>query len=247
MATDQAVAAAMAVDAKGAGTLAAPGTSARRGHSPLVRVTHWITTASIAALVASGFAILLAHPRLYWGEAGNFDMASWVDLPLPLVYDHSGWGRSLHFLSAWVVVLTGVVYVVSGLAQSHFRRHFLPARGELRPRALFGEMADHVRLRVRKGRAGPRYGVLQKLAYLGVVFAVLPLVVLTGLTMSPMVTASHPWLFTMFGGRQSARTIHFILSCSLVLFVAVHVVMVAASGFGRQLRGMTIGEKGSGR
>src|SRR2546430_5164455 len=90
-------------------------------HSVLVRVTHWMTAASFAALVVSGVAILLAHPRLYWGETGVVGMPSLVDLPLPFVLTgQSGWGRSLHFLSAWIAVATGVVYLVGGARAKHF-------------------------------------------------------------------------------------------------------------------------------
>ena len=91
-------------------------------HPPLVRITHWTAAASVAALVVSGTAILLAHPRLYWGETGVAGEPSLVDLPLPLVLTgQTGWGRSLHFLSAWTIVITGVVYVVAGMRRGRFR------------------------------------------------------------------------------------------------------------------------------
>src|SRR5262252_10748145 len=93
-------------------------------HSVMVRVTHWINTVSFLALLVSGVAILMAHPRLYWGETGGYESASLVDLPLPLNTDESGWGRSLHFLAAWVGVVNGVVYVASGLSRKHFQAGF---------------------------------------------------------------------------------------------------------------------------
>src|SRR5437763_4783478 len=90
-------------------------------HSVLVRVTHWMTAASFMALVVSGIAILLAHPRLYWGETGTLGTPSLIDLPLPLVLTgQTGWGRYLHFLSAWVLIVSGVIYVLRGLATRHF-------------------------------------------------------------------------------------------------------------------------------
>src|SRR6266540_7568825 len=96
-------------------------------HSAIVRVTHWITTLSFLGLLVSGIAILLAHPRLYWGETGAVGGPSLIDLPLPFVLDVPirGPGRYLHFLSAWVCVLTGLMYVVSGAFTLHFRRNLL--------------------------------------------------------------------------------------------------------------------------
>src|SRR5580693_5160908 len=90
-------------------------------HSAVVRITHWITAATFVAFVVSGIAILIAHPRLYWGETGGVGTPSLIDLPLPFVLvGQSGWGRSLHFLAAWVCVLNGVLYVLSGFATRHF-------------------------------------------------------------------------------------------------------------------------------
>jgi thiosulfate reductase cytochrome b subunit len=100
-------------------------------HSLLVRITHWLTALSVAGLLVSGAAILIAHPRLYWGETGSLETPSLIDLPLTLTLGHSGWGRYLHFLSAWVCVLTGLTYVLSGLVTKHFRRDLLPARSQL--------------------------------------------------------------------------------------------------------------------
>jgi len=187
-------------------------------HSLLVRITHWITAMSVAGLLVSGVAILIAHPRLYWGETGSVETSSLIDLPLTLTFGHSGWGRYLHFLSAWTIVLTGVVYVVSGFLTGHFRRHLLPS----------AEAASH-------------YEPLQRLAYLVVVFALLPLIVLTGLAMSPAVTSVMPWLATMSGGHQSARTIHFFAAVAVTLFVIGHVTMVIVSGFAARVLAMITG------
>ena len=104
-------------------------------------------------------------------------------------------------------------------------------------------MRDHLRLRIRRSPDDPVYSVLQKIAYSVVVFVAAPLVVLSGLTMSPTVTAAFPFLLTLFGGFQSARTIHFVTFVALVLFVVVHLVMVVASGFWRQMRAMTLGNR----
>jgi thiosulfate reductase cytochrome b subunit len=167
-------------------------------HNLLVRATHWINFLSFLALAVSGIAILLAHPRFYWGETGYFDTPAAFALPLPVNLDQTGWGRNLHFLAAWIAVLNGLIYVVWGLLSRHFRY--------------------------------TSYTLVQKLAYMSVVFGLLPLTILTGLTLSPAVTAAYPVLFAMFGGRQSARTIHFFAADLLVLFLLVHVTMTIREG-----------------
>src|SRR5580698_5084953 len=97
-------------------------------HSALVRITHWINSVSFIALIVSGVAILIAHPRLYWGETGAVGMPSLFDLPIPFVFGHSGWGRYLHFLAAWVCVLNGLIYTLSGFLTQHFRKHLVTRR-----------------------------------------------------------------------------------------------------------------------
>jgi thiosulfate reductase cytochrome b subunit len=177
-------------------------------HSVLVRVTHWINTLSFFALVVSGIAILLAHPRLYWGETGSVGTASLLDLPLPFILTgQSGWGRYLHFLAAWVCVLNGLLYAVVGLTTRHFQKQ-------------------------------ESYNRLQRLTYLGVVFVLFPVMIATGLAMSPAITSVVPALVEVFGGQQSARTIHFFVSSVLVIFLVGHVAMV---GFTSNFRAMITG------
>ena len=187
-------------------------------HSALVRVTHWLTAASFAALAVSGIAILLAHPRLYWGETGALGTPSLVDLPLPmLLTGQSGWGRYLHFLSAWICVLTGMAYVLGGIAACHFRNDwFRPAEP-------------------------PKYTLPQRVTYTTVVFVLFPLMIWTGFAMSPAITSVFPGFVTALGGQQSARTIHFVVAGLLVLFVIGHVVMVGLGGFSRQVTSMILG------
>jgi len=188
-------------------------------HSAVVRITHWIHTLSFFGLLVSGVAILLAHPRLYWGEAGAVGMPSLVDLPLPFVLTgQTGWGRSLHFLSAWAAVLNGAVYLFSGFATRHFRNDLLRQRS---------------------------YSALQRVTYLAVIFVLFPLMVATGLAMSPAITSVFPVLVNVFGGTQSARTLHFLAASSLVLFLIGHIAMVCWNGFSDLMRRMTIGEKES--
>lgn len=168
-------------------------------HTILIRATHWINFLSFVGLAVSGIAILIAHPRFYWGEAGYFDTPAAFELPLTVNLDQTGWGRDLHFLAAWIAVINGFIYLVWGFLTRHFR---------------FAS-----------------YNSLQRIAYIGVVFGLLPLTILTGVTMSPAVTAAYPVLFTVFGGRQSARTIHFFAADLLVLFLIGHVIITIRSGF----------------
>jgi thiosulfate reductase cytochrome b subunit len=239
-------------------------------HSRWVRSTHWIITLAFFILAFTGFTILRAHPRLYWGEAGNDFMPALFELPISINYKHGGWtnstpffaragspisasrtfdiynqnswGRSLHFLSAWILVATGVAYFLSGIFSGHLRRNLVPDSTEFRPGALWTDLKQHLRLKIRSATGGPQYGQLQKISYAFVIFIALPLTGITGLAMSPAVTASYPFLSGIFGGFQSARTIHFFVSIFLALFLLVHVLMIILSGFKRQMRSMTIGQ-----
>jgi thiosulfate reductase cytochrome b subunit len=136
-------------------------------------------------------------------------------------------------------VLNGAVYLASGFLSGHFRRDFLPNREQWRH--IGRSILDHLRLRFPKGDEARRYNVLQKLSYFAIVFIVLPVMLAAGLTMSPALDAAFPWLVTLFGGRQSGRTLHFVLANLLVLFFLVHVAMVILSGLWNNLRSMITG------
>jgi thiosulfate reductase cytochrome b subunit len=239
------------------------------GHAGWVRISHWIVTASVAALAFSGVEILMVHPRLYWGEVGNDLTTPLIELPISRNYEHggwagqapffaatgspitasrtydifnqNGWGRSLHFLSAWVLVVTGAIYLLAGVVAGHFRRNVVPLTAQLSRTVLRREVADHLHGRIPPATGAPNYGLLQRAAYSAIVFVTLPLIVLTGMAMSPAITAAVPAL-AVFGGHQSARTLHFLAFVATMLFLAVHVVMVVKSGFRRQMRAMTVGK-----
>ena len=208
-------------------------------HSVLVRVTHWIGAAGFLGLLISGIAILLAHPRLYWGETGAVGTPSLVDLPLPFVLTgQSGWGRYLHFLSAWVAVLNGLLYVLSGVLSRHVRQDLLPAWADLSPRSLSRAVSNHLHLRLANESS---YNVLQRLAYLAVVFVLFPSMIWTGLAMSPAITSVVPSLVSALSGQQSARTLHFFVALLLVLFFVVHLTMVCLTGFSQRTWAMIAG------
>lgn len=211
-------------------------------HSLLVRVTHWLNTISFVALVVSGFAIILAHPRFYWGETGGVGTPSLFDLPLPFMLGGpSGWGRYMHFQAAWLCVLTGLLYAISGLFSQHFRRNLLPAKGQLSWNSLSTEIRNHLRFRKPPEEEAHSYNVLQRLSYIVVIFLLFPLMIWTGMAMSPAVVSVFPFFVTSLGGQQTARTVHFFAANLLVMFVLVHVAMVSLAGFVRRTRAMITG------
>jgi Ni/Fe-hydrogenase b-type cytochrome subunit len=209
-------------------------------HRLSVRVWHWINAVAFMTMLISGFVILLAHPRLYWGEAGYYGDPAWLDMPLRESLSFSGYARSVHFLAAWILVINAALYLLYGLANGHFLRRLLPSAAQLRPIQIARDVWMHLRLKTHVD-VGGSYNLLQKLSYLGVLFLLLPLVLLTGLTMSPAVTTDYPWLFDLFGGRQSARSIHFIAASALLLFLLVHVFQVILVGFRREVMAMITG------
>ena len=223
-------------------------------HMATVRITHWITALCFFALLLSGIEVLISHPRFYWGEDGNVLMQPLFTLPIPasrakvptgygyVLPDQNGWSRSLHFEAAWAVVLTGAFYVIAGLIGGHFGRNLKPARTDLRWSALAKSVADHLHFRRPSESEAASYNVLQRLAYLVVVFVLFPLMIWTGLAMSPAIVSVAPSVATILGGQQSARTLHFFGTILLVLFVLVHIGMVWLSGFGSRMRAMITGQ-----
>jgi thiosulfate reductase cytochrome b subunit len=161
-------------------------------------------------------------------------------MTLPSRYSLAG-ARRWHFLFAWVLVAGGSAYVVGSLFNRHFRRDLAPSRDELAPRHMWADIRQHARLRLPTGEAAARYNILQKLAYIAVIFGLIPLMILTGLTMGPGFNAAFPQLLDLFGGRQSARSIHFLCAIGLLLFTAVHLTMVVVAGPVNELRSMITG------
>ena len=210
-------------------------------HPVWVRTTHWLGAASLVGLAVSGTAILLALPRLFWGETGANDAPAWLTLPLPINLEQTGWGRNVHFLSAWIFVLNGFIYLTLAALTGRLFSRLLPTREQVRPTAIIADIRQHLAMRRQSEPPPSRYNVMQKLAYLAVLVVLAPVMVLSGLTMSPGVTAAYPELFWLFGGRQSARTIHFLAAVGLVLFFLVHVWQVLINNPGRLLREMTVG------
>jgi len=161
--------------------------------------------------------------------------------------DQNGWSRALHFQAAWFVVLTGLLYVISGVFSGYFRRELLPAKGDRSLGAFFATLKSHLKF----ARPGPEeahsYNLLQRLSYLFVIFVAFPLVIWTGLAMSPTWDAAFPATVNLLGGRQSARTIHFFISMFLLLFVLGHVLMVWFAGFWSRTLAMVTGRVKEGK
>ena len=238
-------------------------------HKKWVRISHWVITISFLCLAVSGIYILMVHPRLYWGEVGNDLTPAFMELPISRNYKHNGWenkvaffkeagspisanrtydifnengwGRSFHFLSAWVLVVTGSIYIVWGLVTRHFQKRMMPDRELLTWRGFWSEFVHHIRAPFSPGN-GVEYNLLQMVSYLAVIFICMPVVVITGFAMSPAIAAAFPMLVSVWGGTQSARTIHFFASIALELFLIVHLLMVIFTGFKQNMKAIIIGK-----
>ena len=246
----------MRLEVSGASRSAPPAVRVVSGHSLLVRVTHWVSTLCFVALLISGAEIVISHPRFYWGETGNVLTQPLFKLPIPasrrlvptgygyVLPDQNGWSRALHFQSAWLLVFAGLLYVISSLINGHFRKDLVPGKNDLTPRSFRSLIAHHWRFRGPTEGEPWSYNVLQRLTYLAVIFILFPLVIWTGLAMSPAFDSAIPATVTLLGGRQSARTLHFCVSMALVLFVLVHIAMVWRAGFTSRTRAMISGRMG---
>lgn len=195
-----------------------PGDSTQSRHTPVVRLTHWLATICILALLFTGGEIIISHPRFYWGETGNPMTPSLFDIPIPasrpwvktgynyVLPDQNGWSRNLHFQAAWILLFTGLVYVAWSLRARHFRF--------------------------------TAYNPRQRITYLALIFVLTPIAIWTGLAMSPGLVSAFPFLVTSVGGHQSARTIHFFASISFIAFLFIHLAMVWRAGFLARTRPM---------
>lgn len=173
------------------------------------------------------------------GMSGNTAQPTFTAFPGAVTipsYRDLATGRVVHFFFGWVFVATMLIWFVASFINGHIRRDIVPRGADLA--GIPGDVADHARLRFKHGRS---YGPLQKLSYFSVFFILFPLIVATGLTMSPGMDAAWPWLLDIFGGRQTARTIHFAVMVLLVAFFIIHIIMVFAAGPINELRSMISG------
>jgi Ni/Fe-hydrogenase b-type cytochrome subunit len=214
-------------------------------HALSTRIWHWTNALSVVVLFMSGLNISNAHRRLYWGEWGFLPSQAWLNVPrfpgwatIPGHYS-LGDARSWHVLFAWVFGLGLVLFLLAALFNGHFGRDIAARRGEWRWAALRDDVRAHLRLDFTPSHG--KYNLLQKASYGVVIFVLLPLMLITGLAMSPGMDAAWPFLTEMFGGRQSARSIHFLVAWTLCVFVVVHVRLVLLNKPLRNLREMITG------
>lgn len=191
----------------------------------------------IGSLTIATTGFLGAQP-IGQGQVRERAFPPWATIPSSY---NLGLARRWHLTFAWVFAAGIVFYGAWSLANGHIRRDLLPTARELRPRHVWRDIKDHATLNFPKGAAAMHYNILQKASYLGVIVVLIPLMVLTGLTMSPSMDASWPWLLDLLGGRQTARSIHFITATLLVLFIIVHLLMVVLAGPYNEVRSMITG------
>ena len=223
-----------------------PGTSIRR-HGRVTRLWHWINAVAVFVLIGSGLGISNAHPRLYWGAYGaNFDHA-WLELPrfqwwitIPSSYNLAI-SRRWHLFFALVLGFALLGYMVWSLLNRHFRRDLALRRAELTPAHVAADVRAHLDFRFHDPEHPRAYNLFQKLSYIGVIFVALPLAILTGIALSPGMNAAWPWTLDLLGGRQSARSIHFIAATAIAAFTVVHLALVILAGVGNEVRSMLTG------
>jgi thiosulfate reductase cytochrome b subunit len=230
-----------------------PRIQASQRHTALVRITHWITVISFITLLVTGCEIVISHPRFYWGETGNSGTTPLFQIPVPasrvtvptgynyMWPDQNGWSRYLHFEAAWVLVITGLIYVAVGLLPRHFSRNMIPALADRKWKAFREVFAKYLRRAPPDPADSHAYNVVQRTAYLSVIFILFPFVIWTGLALSPAFDSALPAAVNLLGGRRSARTLHFFISGFLLLFLIVHVAMISLGGFWRHMRAMITG------
>jgi len=214
-------------------------------HALGTRLWHWINLICLVVLFMSGLNISNAHPRLYWGHWGFAPEDAWLHImrfpgwaTIPGHYSLAS-ARLWHFLFAWPFAIGLLLFMIGSLANRHFIRDLVTRRREWRWGSIRADIVQHLKLDF--SHHGAKFNFLQKLAYGVVIFLFLPLMIFTGLAMSPAMDANWPWLTDIFGGRQSARSIHFLIAFALVGFLILHVALVLLSGPVGQLRDMITG------
>jgi thiosulfate reductase cytochrome b subunit len=214
-------------------------------HRLSTRLWHWLNLLALVILFMSGLNISNAHPHLYWGQWGFDPRTAWLN-----VWSFPGWAtipgyysladaRWWHILFAWVFAVGLLVFLLIALLNGHLWRDVVTRTREWRWREISADVAAHLRFNFHHG--GGKYNFLQKLAYGVVLFILLPVMIFSGMAISPGTDAALPWLVDVFGGRQSARSIHFIVAWAVFAFFVIHVLLVLLSGPARQIGDMITG------
>ena len=223
-----------------------------RRHKLATRLWHWTNAIAMFVMIMSGLMISNAHPMLYWGQYGaNLD-TPWLNLndwiaggrfpgwaTIPSSYSLAD-GRHWHLAFAWIFAFGYLFWLVASLINRHARDLHIEAR-ELAPKHLALEVVHHAQLKFPTGVAALKYNTLQKITYVGVMFALIPLLIITGLCLQPGMAPLTGWAIDLFGGRSSARSIHFICMALIVAFIIVHLTLVLLAGPYNEIRSMVTG------
>ena len=198
--------------------------------------THGAVTVGTVRIPTTG---VLGISRYADGTVNSHAFPGWATLPS---HYSLSMARRWHLTFAWLLVVPWLLYIIRSLWNRHIQHDLAPTREELKPKAIWQDIKDHARFSFPKGAAALHHNFLQKLAYLGVLFGLLPGVILSGLTLSPGMTATWPWLLWLMGGRASARSVHFICMSLIVAFVVVHLMLVIVVGPYNEIRSMITGK-----
>ena len=216
-------------------------------HRLPTRLWHWINALAIVVMLMSGMMISNAHPHLYWGEFGaNLDQPWWSPphfpgwATIPSSYNLS-LARHWHLFFAWIFAFGLLGHLIISLVNRHLQRDLTLSRRELAPAHIWQDVKDHARLKFPTGQEALRYNVLQKITYIGVVFLLIPLLIVTGLSLSPGFNAVVHWPLDLMGGRSSARSVHFIAAALIAGFILLHLTLVVLAGPYNEVRSMITG------
>ena len=214
-------------------------------HALSTRLWHWLNLLCVVVLFMSGLTISNAHRRLYWGDWGFEASQAWLMVPrfpdwmtIPGYYSLAV-ARDWHILMAWPFALGLLFMWIAMIVNRHFKRDIVTKRREWRPSAIWRDVVEHLKLNFDHHEG--KYNFLQKLAYGLVLGVFLPMMIFTGISISPGMEPTFGWLVDLLGGRQSARSLHFIFAFAIAGFFIVHVLLVILSGPIRQMRDMITG------
>ncbi|MGB3165966.1 MAG: cytochrome b/b6 domain-containing protein [Alteraurantiacibacter sp.] len=217
----------------------------RKRHALSTRIWHWINAVSLIVLFMSGLNISNAHRRLYWGDYGFAPEDAWLEVPrfpgwatIPDFYSLAA-ARDWHVIFSLVLGFTLLAFMIAALFNGHMKRDIFARAKEWRPGNISKDIREHLKLNFEHGEG--KYNILQKISYSFVILILLPLMIFTGMVMSPGMEAAWPWMTELFGGRQSARSLHFIAAWLLFAFFVVHIALVLLAGPIHQIRDMISG------
>lgn len=217
----------------------------QKRHALSTRIWHWINAASVAILFMSGLNISNAHRRLYWGNEGFAPAQAWLEVPrfpgwatIPGHYSLSA-ARDWHVIFALIFGFSLLAFMLLALRNKHMQNDIFARAREWKPSNIWRDIVQHLKFNFEHGDA--KYNILQKITYSSVILILIPMMIFTGMVMSPGMEAAWPWMTDLFGGRQSARSLHFISAWLLFAFFVVHILLVLVSGPIKQIRDMITG------